>query len=92
MRIVMVWLLPLLVPFGAWWLWANFVARKRQELGQGWSDAPYALLVLAAVLLCGASVATFGEWSTKPSHSLYQPAHMENGQFVPGQLVEPKAQ
>ncbi|WP_439814916.1 DUF6111 family protein [Zavarzinia sp. CC-PAN008] len=89
MRIFMVWLLPLVLPFVVWWLWARFVARKQEELGPGWSDAPYAWLIVCAVLLCGASVATFGSLNASPASAVYQPAHMENGEFVPGRMVEP---
>jgi hypothetical protein len=51
---------------------------------KAWSAPRVGWLIIAALVLVIASLVWLAEFSGAPPRSTYVPAHMENGQFVPG--------
>ena len=51
-----------------------------------WPLHVLALLSLAAVALTAVGFVLIAEYGGAPAHSTYVPAHVENGQIVPGTL------
>ena len=72
-----------LAPFA---LYAVFLLATRRGLihPQSWPLPVVGWLTGAALLLLVVSFVMMAEFSGAPPSSTYVPAHMENGQFVPG--------
>jgi hypothetical protein len=72
-----------LVPFVLYvlFLWATRAGVMDPD---AWSLRRIALLVIASFLLMLGSFLVLAEFSGAPPGSTYVPAHMEDGQFVPG--------
>jgi hypothetical protein len=74
-----------LAPFAVYqlFLWA---ARPfpGQDKPQGWTPLAVGWLMITAMLLVIAGFAVWAGTSGAPPDATYVPAHMENGQFVPG--------
>ena len=51
-----------------------------------WQPGVLAFLSLAAVALTAVGFVLIAEYGGAPAHSTYVPAHLENGQIVPGTL------
>jgi hypothetical protein len=45
-----------------------------------------AMLTIAAMVLTAVGFVLIAEYSGAPAHSTYVPAHLENGQLVPGTI------
>jgi len=75
----------LLAPFVlyALFLWAT---RKGILHPDQWRVEVLALLSLAAVLLTAVGFVLIAERTGAPARSTYVPAHLENGQLVPGTM------
>jgi hypothetical protein len=86
-RIVFHALLALL-PFGAYALWLHFTKRGWRA-PERWRGVPLVWLVASAVVLTLASFVALALTTGGSPKALYVPAHMENGVFVPGRIVEP---
>jgi len=71
------------LPFIAYavFLW---VSRADVFVPDAWSMSRVAWLTVAALLLLIGSFVVIAQFSGSPPGSTYVPAHMENGQFVPG--------
>ena len=71
------------LPFIAYavFLW---VSRAGVFAPDAWSISALAWLTVAALLLLIGSFVVIAQFSGSPPGSTYVPAHMENGQFVPG--------
>jgi hypothetical protein len=74
-----------LAPFVAYalFLWA---AREGILHPEEWRPPVLAILSLAAIALTAAGFVMIAEYSGAPAHSTYVPAHIENGQLVPGTM------
>ena len=74
-----------LAPFVAYalFLWAT---RKGILHPAEWQPRVLAALSLAAVALTAAGFVLIAEFSGAPARSNYVPAHLENGQLVPGTM------
>jgi hypothetical protein len=72
-----------LLPFAAY---ALFLLATRAKImdASNWSLSRLAWLGIAALVLMIGSFIVLAEWSGAPPGSTYVPAHMEDGQFVPG--------
>jgi hypothetical protein len=73
-----------LAPFLAYaiFLWAT---RAGVLHPAGWTLPRIAWLLMAAFVLMIGSFVVLAQWSGAPPGSTYVPAHVEDGQFVPGQ-------
>ncbi len=73
----------LLAPFV---LYALFLWATREGIlhPDQWRPQVLASLSLAAVVLTAVGFVLIAEYGGAPAHSTYVPAHLENGQLVPG--------
>ena len=73
----------LLAPFAAYalFLWA---ARPGLSKASDWSPLAVRWLTIVALMLVIAGFVVWAQYSGAPPGATYVPAHMENGQFVPG--------
>lgn len=93
LRVVLTILIPLLLPAFVHWLWFRLIERRRlAALTDGtlpvqpwWVTAPWLTLVIAGVVLAGATLAFTALNSGAAPHSSYRPAQVEGGRLVPGQ-------
>jgi hypothetical protein len=83
LRILLQYLLPLLLPFLIYLIYAH-LAQKTDGLG----DAPWIGLAAAGVVLMAVSLVTWGLLSGSEPGGTYVPARFEDGRLVPGR-VEP---
>jgi hypothetical protein len=51
-----------------------------------WRPQVLAVLSLAAIVLTAVGFVLIAEYTGAPAHSTYVPAHLENGQLVPGTM------
>ncbi len=74
-----------LVPFVAYmvFLWAT---RARVLHPEAWPLPVLAWLTIAALVLMVGSFVVIGHFAGAPPGSTYEPAHLENGRFVPGRI------
>jgi len=73
-----------LMPFVLYgvFLWATKAGVMHPD---SWPISRIAWLMIAALILMVGSFIYFANYSGAPPGSIYVPAHMENGKFVPGQ-------
>jgi hypothetical protein len=67
----------------ALYLWATEAGPGTKKTS-GWTPSAFAWLTFAALVLVIAGFAVWARNTGAPPGSTYVPAHMENGQFVPG--------
>jgi drug/metabolite transporter (DMT)-like permease len=79
LRILLQYLLPLLLPFLAWLIYA-YLTRRRVGL----NDAPWLGLAAAGVGLVAVSLVTWSLLSGSEPGETYVPARFEDGKLVPG--------
>jgi hypothetical protein len=74
-----------LAPFVAYalFLWAT---REGILHPEQWRPRVLAVLSIAAMVLTAVGFVLIAEYSGAPAHSTYVPAHLENGQLVPGTI------
>lgn len=77
-----------LLPFAVYALWLS-VSGRGWRAPEHWRGVPITWLVAAGVALTLASLAVLALTTGGSTRSLYTPAHMENGVFVPGTIREP---
>jgi hypothetical protein len=72
-----------LAPFAVYaiFLWATRAGVLHPD---AWALSRLAWLVAAALLLMIGSFFFLAQWGSAPPGSAYEPAHTEDGQFVPG--------
>ena len=72
-----------LAPFVAY---AIFLFSTRAKIfdGRAWPPKTLAALAIAAVVLVLGSFILLANFTGSPPGSIYEPAHMEDGRFVPG--------
>ncbi|MFD1704150.1 DUF6111 family protein [Methylopila henanensis] len=80
-----------LAPFIAYGIWLHF-AGHGWRAPERWRGVPLAWLVAAGVALTVGSLFAVGLTSGGSTKALYVPAHMKDGVFVPGRIVEPGGQ
>jgi heme/copper-type cytochrome/quinol oxidase subunit 3 len=75
-----------LAPFVAY---AIFLVATRAAVFEraSWPPKTLASLTIAALLLMLGSFLMLAHYSGAPPGSTYEPAHMENGKFVPGRII-----
>lgn len=81
-------LLLFALPFVAYAFWLHFTNRGWRA-PERWRGVPLVWLAAVAVALTLGSLATLALTTGGSTRSIYVPAHMENGVFVPGRIVEP---
>lgn len=88
LRIMLTYLIPLLLPVAAWFIWHKFFA-KPPAPGEaaGPDQAPWLWLSLAGLVLMAASLGTFAVFSGNSPGAIYQPPEMIDGEIVPGRHV-----
>jgi hypothetical protein len=69
-------------------LYALFLWATREGIlhPDQWRPPVLALLSLAAIALTVVGFVLIAEYTGAPAHSTYVPAHLENGQLVPGTM------
>jgi hypothetical protein len=69
-------------------LYALFLWATREGIlhPDQWRPSVLAVLSLVAVVLTAIGFVAIAEYSGAPAHSTYVPAHVENGQLVPGTI------
>ena len=74
-----------LVPFAAYalFLWATRAGILHPD---SWPPHRLAWLTVAALVLMIGSFVLVAEFSGAPPRAVYAPAHMENGQLIPGTI------
>jgi hypothetical protein len=74
---------PFLIPFV---LYAAFLLATRAGVlrSDAWTLRRIAGLVIASLVLMGASFFVLAQFSGAPPGAAYVPAHIEDGKFVPG--------
>jgi hypothetical protein len=82
-RPILTELLLFLTPFAVYalFLWATRAGVLHPE---SWPRKTVAVLTVLALALSAAGFFFFGLYSGAPPGSTYEPAHMEDGRFVPG--------
>jgi Family of unknown function (DUF6111) len=72
-----------LTPFATY---ALFLAATRAGVlhPESWTLPTLGWLTIAALMLMVGSFVVFAQFTGAPTHSTYRPAHIENGQLVPG--------
>jgi hypothetical protein len=81
LRIAIINLALFLVPFALYLLWST-VRGKR-------SDMPFYWLVGSGVVLVLVAMIAFAQFETGDVTGQYEPPRFENGEIVPGRIVEP---
>lgn len=76
-------LILFLTPFA---VYAIFLIATRAQVfdSTAWPPKTLATLAIVAFVLMVGSFLLLAHFSGEPTHSAYEPAHMENGKFVPG--------
>lgn len=74
-----------LAPFAVYAVYL-FASRAAVFDRASWSPRALAYLLGTALLLMIASFVLFAEFSGAPPGSTYEPAHIEDGKFVPGRI------
>lgn len=82
-------LLLFLAPFAAYALWLHFTKRGWRA-PEHWHGVPLAWLAASGVALTLASLVILALTTGGSTKAVYVPAHIENGVFVPGRIVEPE--
>jgi hypothetical protein len=82
-------LLLFLLPFALYAVWLHLTARGWRA-PEHWRGIPLIWLFAAGGALTLASLAALALTTGGSTRAIYEPAHMENGVFVPGRLYEPE--
>jgi len=84
-RPVLTEIILFLAPFAAY---AIFLLATRAELFEraSWPPKVVAALAIAAAILVFGAFVFLTQFSAAPPGSVYKPAHIENGKFVPGEI------
>ena len=82
-RPVLTELVLFLAPFFAYAIFL-FATRAKVFDGKSWSLRTLAALTISALVLMLGSFILLAHFSGAPPGSTYEPAHMENGHFIPG--------
>jgi heme/copper-type cytochrome/quinol oxidase subunit 4 len=75
-----------LLPFAAYALWL-VISRRTMTNAADWQVRTIAWLTLAGATLMTVALVVFIHLDTTPPGGTYVPAHVEDGQIVPGQII-----
>lgn len=78
-----------LLPFGAYALWL-YLTRRRVAHAPDWEVRTVGYLALVGALLFVVTIVLFIHFDTDPPGGTYVPAHIENGEIVPGHIEAPR--
>ena len=88
-RILFTYLVPFLLPiamYAAWvWYRTDYAARHGGEAPK-FEQGPWPLLLFAGAILTVVVMGTTAMLRGEAAGSSYEPAHIENGQIIPGRL------
>lgn len=91
LRSILTILVPFLIPFVCYYVWAWFQSRKKDREDQGlpltaWQSFPWANLIISgSVLAIGALVFLFLQ-AEPPQQGRWVPAKIVDGEIVPGHM------
>ena len=87
MRFILQYLLPLLLPL---LVYLGFVWLSRGR-SQAWlAETPWVPLLAAGAVLTALSLIAWSLFTGASTEALYVPPHVEDGELVPGQTIEPE--
>jgi hypothetical protein len=88
-RVLFTYIVPFLLPIAVYALWVwyrtGYVAKHGGEAPRI-EKGPWPLLLFAGALLTVVVMGAVAVTSGKPAGSAYEPAHIEDGRIVPGNL------
>ena len=86
-RILITYLIPLLLPVLAWYLWTKFSPAKAKtpENLTGSAAAPWSKLGIAGVVLLALTLGSVALFSGAEPGNVYEPARMVDGEVVSGE-------
>ena len=91
-RILITYLLPLVLPALAWYLWSRLSpgASGVPDRETGWAAAPWDRLGIAGVVLLSLTLGALALFTGAEPGNVYTPARVVDGKVVPGvQAVAP---
>ncbi len=85
-RILITYVLPLVLPTLAWYVWGRLSAsRTRTERnGSEWENAPWPALAVSGVVLLAATLGALALFGAAEPGNVYRPARVVDGAVVPG--------
>ena len=84
-RILITYVVPLVLPALAWYLWHRFrPQRPGEEERKGWAAAPWPQLGIAGLVLLAATLGAVALLVGGVPGETYQPARLIDGKVVPG--------
>jgi len=90
MRLSLIELAFLSLPFLIFFSYRGFLIRHRQMDGEAFSPVPYHKLFIAGGVISILVFVVLFFGNEKITDGQYIPAHMEDGQLVPGEFADPK--
>ncbi|MFN4283782.1 MAG: DUF6111 family protein [Alphaproteobacteria bacterium] len=90
-RILLIYVLPLLAPSLLYLLWRLWQTKRRTGTVEGdmrgiMRRAPWVKLAAAGTALLALTLFIAALTGGEPAHEAYTPPHMENGKVVPGDI------
>lgn len=86
-RILLIELILFSLPFVIWITYRGLLGRLKQQSGGTFDERPMQLLLIAGGALTLIGMGYFALTSGTRGDTVYVPAHMENGEIVPGRFV-----
>jgi drug/metabolite transporter (DMT)-like permease len=90
-RFTLVELSFLAIPFLLFFAYRGFLIRHKQMEGEAFSPVPYHKLFVAGGVLSLIIFLVLAFSNKKITDQVYVPAHMENGELIPGHFVDPES-
>ena len=87
LRLLLIEAILFLIPFALYFLWRTFLERKEEATHGRFNERPWQILIVAGGLLVAAGLVFFALTSGRRGDTVYIPAHIENGQVVPGRFI-----
>jgi hypothetical protein len=76
-----------LTPFILYWGYITFTARKLEESGGKWEEAPFAWLVGSGLTLTIVGFLSLAYFGGEEAGSIYRPAQFKDGVLIPGEII-----
>ena len=92
-RILLTYLVPLVLPTIAWYVWNRLAGPKAPGGGRagGWSAAPWPALCASGVALLAATLGALALLTGAEPGEVYAPARFVDGEIAPGSHETPAA-
>lgn len=87
LRLVLIELILFAIPFALYFAWRAFVEKREAETQGQFNERPWQMLIIAGGVLAIAGLAAYGLTSGRRGDTVYIPAHVENGEIVPGRFI-----